>query len=253
VSASEIRELLVAAFGSAGHPLAPWFAALLSELPPLRLFTAANAPKIRKKARHASDAEALRDLRCELAVAAVLADRRSPLAYEPLAAAGRRGPDFLLRHKGHTDVYVEVSRLRPARDEGHDPGGRLGAMLCGKLGQLATGAANLLVVISDAAAYASEDVDATLQGLRRRAGAKDDAYFAFRGLPGARAFLQQLPRLSAVLVVAPATGDEALVLHQQARHPLPADVMRAAAGWNLAARIGPPAAPAPPADEQSQR
>lgn len=242
MSASDISALVVAAFGGADHQLASWYAGLLSELPALRPFTAANAAKIRKKARHAGDAGALRDLRCELAVAAALADRRSPLTYEPLAAAGRRGPDFLLRHKGHSELYVEVSRLRQARGAGHDPAARLAAVLCAKLGQLAPGAANLLILVSDADPYPVDAVSATLQGLRRRADAKDDAYFAFRDLAGARAFLQLLPRLSALLAVGPTETAEALFLHQQARHPLSPDLVRAAASWNLAARIGPPPA-----------
>ncbi|NTU86066.1 MAG: hypothetical protein HGA45_43185 [Chloroflexales bacterium] len=234
-----LAALLEATFGSPAHPLAAWYAGLLAEAPPLYTFTAANATKIRKKVRHARTPEAQRDLRCELAVAAALIDRRSPLTYEPLAAKGRRGPDFLLRHKGHTDVYVEVSRLRPARGEDHDADRRLAAVLCGKLGQLALGAANLLIVVSDADAYAAADVGAILQGLRRRAEAKDDAYFAFRGLDGAQALHQTLPRLSGVLIVTPAAPAEALFIHQQARHPLPADLARADPAWGLTATIGP--------------
>lgn len=237
---STAAELAAAALGGPAHPLAAWYAALLERRPPLRDWTAANATKIRKKARHAADPAALRDLRCELAVAAALAERRSPLVYEPLAATGRRGPDFLLRHKGHTAVYVEVGRLRPPRDEAADPSGRLAALLCGKLGQLVAGAANLLVVVSDGEAYGADAVAATLQGLRRRAVEKDDAYFAFRGLAGARELAQLLPRLSALLAVAPAAPAELLVPHAQARHPLPADLARAAAGWDLAALVGPP-------------
>jgi hypothetical protein len=246
LSAGDIRALLDAAFGSPEHPLASWYAGLLAVSPPLRAFVAANATKIRKKARQARAPDEQRDLRCELAVAAALADRRSPLTYEPLAAAGGRGPDFLLRHKGHTDIYVEVSRLRPARAQAPDPAGRLAAMFCGKLGQLATAAANLLVVVSDDGPYGAEEVGATLQALRRRADAKDDAYFAFRGLPGARALHQTLPRLSGVLVVMPAGPAEALFIHPQARHPLPAELARAAPGWGLGAQIGPLASPAPP-------
>lgn len=238
MSAAEIRELIAAAFGGPAHPLAGWYAALLERTPPLRVFTAAHAAKIRKKARHAGDPGARRDLRCELAVAAALADRRSPLSYEPLAAEGRRGPDFLLRHKGHTSVYVEVSRLRPARSEERDPAGRLAAMLCGKLGQLVAGAANLLVVVSDDGPLGAEEVGAAIQGLRRRAEARDDAYFAFRGVAGARTALQLLPRLSAVLVAAPPAAEDVLCIHTQARHHLPADLARSSVGWGLAGTLG---------------
>jgi hypothetical protein len=231
-------ELLAAAFGSATHPLARWYAPLLAD-GALRAFTADNAAKIRKKVRHAREPEALRDLQCELAVAAALADRRSRMIYEPLAAQARRGPDFLLRHKGHTAVYVEVSRLRSARSATTDPGERLAAVLCGKLDQLASGAANLLVVFSDAGPFDAAASATTLQALRQRAAAKDDAYFAFRGLNGVRAFQQCVPRLSGVLIVAPAIPNDNLYIPSQARHALPSDLVRSAAGWALAARIDP--------------
>jgi hypothetical protein len=247
MSQREIQELLAAAFGGAAHPLAGWYAELLAAAP-LRDFTAANATKIRKKVRHASGPEEQRDLRCELAVAAALADRRSPLIYEPLSAEGRRGPDFLLRHKGHTAVYVEVSRLRPARGQERDPEGRLAAVLCGKLGQLTAGAPNMLVLVSDDGPFSAVTVEATIQSLRRRADAKDDAYFAFRGLLGTKALHQTLPRLAALLVVAPASGASTLFVHQQARHSLPAEVLRAAPRWRLAETIG--AWGAPPDDQQ---
>ena len=45
--------------------------------------------------------------------------------HQPQIADPGLHADFLLRHKGNTDVYVEVSRLRPARDEGRDATGRL--------------------------------------------------------------------------------------------------------------------------------
>jgi hypothetical protein len=238
----DTHELLTTAFGNATHPLALWYAPLLAD-GALRTFTAAHAAKIRKKVRNAPEPEALRDLQCELAVAAALADRRSPLVYEPLAAQARRGPDFLLRHKGHTEVYIEVARLRPARNEAADPLERLAGVICGKLDQLASGAANLLVVFSDAGPFNADAITAALQALRRRAAAKDDAYFAFRGLNGARAFQQCLPRLSGILLSTPAAANDSLYTHPQARHQLPPDLVRSIAGWTLAERLGPAGAP----------
>jgi len=116
---------------------------------------------------------------------------------------------------------------------------RLAALLCGKLDQLVAGTANLLVLVSDDGLFSGEHVDTTLQELRRRAEANDDAYFAFRGLAGARALRQVLSRLSGMLMVVPTVPTEALFVHQQARHPLPAALARAAPTWGLAARIGP--------------
>jgi hypothetical protein len=232
-----LHSLLTAAFGSENHPLAIWYAGRLTATPVLREFTTAHASKIRKKARLATTAELQRDLLCELAVAAALAnDRRSPLSYEPLAAAGRRGPDFLLRHKGHTDVYVEVSRLRPAQSVERAPGERLAGVLCGKFGQLAAGAANLLVLVSDDGIFDEATVASAVQGLRQRADARDDAFFAYRGLAGVRAFHQCLPRLSAILIAAPAAAD-VLFVPMSARRPLPADLVRSARAWQIGAML----------------
>ncbi|NJN16253.1 MAG: hypothetical protein HC822_08240 [Oscillochloris sp.] len=240
MSATDIQALVAAAFGSAEHPLAAWYAGMLGSVPPLRAFTATYATKIRKKARQAPAPAEQRDLRCELALAAALCtDRRSPLVYEPLAAAGRRGPDFLLRHKDHSEIYVEVSRLRPSRTSERDPAERMAGALCGKLEQLPAGAANLLVLISDAGPFAADAITTTIQNLRRRAADRDDPYFAFRGLDGARAFQRGLPRLSALLVVAPAEATQSLWLHAQARHQLPADLARTVASWRISTLIGP--------------
>ncbi|MDZ4720656.1 MAG: hypothetical protein SH847_19550 [Roseiflexaceae bacterium] len=240
MSAAELNALAAAVFGTGSHPLATWYAERLAAIPPLRAFTTAYTSKIRKKARSATTIDPLRDLYCELAVAAALtADRRSSVIYEPMAAAGQRGPDFLLRYKGHTTIYIEVSRLRPAQSPERVPAERLAAMLCGKLEQLASGAANLLVLVSDDGPFGDETIRATIQGLRLRADAKDDAYFAFRGLASASMLHQTLPRLSGILAVAPAVHNETLFLYAQARHALPADLVRAVRTWNLSSSIGP--------------
>jgi hypothetical protein len=235
--------LLAAAFGSEHHPLAIWYATLLDANAVLREITAANAPKIRKKSRRAITPDDQRDLRCELAVAALLADRRSPLTYEPTAAELRRGPDFLLQHKGHTPVYAEVSRLRPATSPERDPRERLAAVISGKLRQLAPSAPNLLALVNDDAPLSESDVGAAITGLRRRADAKDDAFFAFRGLAGARELFRQLPLLAAVLVATTSQPAQVVYLLPGARHPLPPDLARTLATRNLAALVGPLAPP----------
>lgn len=232
-------QLIEAALGSPSHPLAGWYAALLAATPGLRDFTVAHASKIRKKVRHAGDSGAQRDLRCELAVAGLLAaDRRSTLVYEPMAAHHRRGPDFLLRHKGHTALYVEVTRLRRTAAEAQDRSGKLAALVCGKLGQLVAGAANLLVIVSDSGRYSGEEVAGAVRLLRQRADAKDDAFFAFRGLASARELHQQLLLLGGVLVAAPATGHNDHWAQPAARRALPPDLVRALSAWNLAELVG---------------
>lgn len=235
--------LIRAAFSNPEHPLAVWYAGLLATTPSLEAFTRTYATKIRKKVRMADTPAAQRDLQCELAVAALFAaDRRSSLSYEPLAAAQRRGPDFLLHYKGHTAVYNEVARLRPPTMPERDPQERFAAVLCGKLSQLVAGAANLLVLVNDAAALSDADSTAALTGLRRRATAGDDAYFAFRGLAGARDMQRRLPLLTGVLLVCTVPQTQTLTLLAGARHALPPDLARTIVGWNLAELLGPPGA-----------
>ncbi|HMO59292.1 MAG TPA: hypothetical protein PKC19_18195 [Roseiflexaceae bacterium] len=236
MSSTPLRALAAAIFGSQQHPLAAWYLARLVAVAPLHDFTRLHQAKIRKKVRLATDPDLQRDLQCELAVAAVLAaDRRSRLIYEPVA--GRRGPDFLLCHKDHTDIYVEVSRLRPAQSADRSATERLAAVVCGKLGQLAAGAANLLVLVSDAGMFDIAAIEGMLLALRRHAAAGDDAYFAFRGLAGSRAFHQAIVRLSGLLVVVP-TATDPLSQPYQARHALPADLARMIGNWHLSADLG---------------
>jgi hypothetical protein len=233
-----IQQLLIAAFGDPSQPLASWFTEPLLRSVPLQQFVANNAKKIRKKVRHAQDSGSVRDLRCELAVAMVLADRRSPLNYEPLAATQQRGPDFLLCHKGHTNLYVEVSRMRPSGSEPRATTERLAAIVCGKLAQLAPSAANILVFVSDDQAYSVDEIAATLLQLQQRADATDDAYFAFRGLSTVRMFHQAMPRLSAVHIATPATASDVWYFPKMARFRLPADLLRSTARWDLSSKIG---------------
>lgn len=238
------EELVQALFGGTGRPLAGWFAALLDGSAPFRAFAEANRSKIRKKHRLSRDSESLRDLQCELAVAALLAgDRSSPLSYEPLAASGGRGPDFGLSFKGHTQVYCEVTRVRrlqPVRVAG-EPHLRLAALLCGKLRQLPGGASGILLVVADGEPYDEAVCAQAMQLLRERAAAGDDAFFAFRGLEGVRDFHRYLPRLSAIILIVPphleSPGANRLWLHPLARHPLPPDLLNRIRGWDFAALL----------------
>jgi hypothetical protein len=236
-----LQQLVIAAFGDPSQPLACWFTEPLLRSAPLQQFVASNAKKIRKKVRHAQDAQSMRDIQCELAVAMVLVDRRSQLIYEPLAATSQRGPDFLLCHKGHTNLYVEVSRIRRSGTELRNTSERLAAILCGKLEQFASGAANILVLISDSHSYLADEIATTIRQLQQRADAADDAYFAFRGLSSARTFHQTMPRLSALYIATPATATDTWYFAKQARFQLPADLRRSTTKWDVSKKIGPSA------------
>jgi hypothetical protein len=65
--------------------------------------------------------------------------------------------------------------------------------------------------------------------LQERAARKDDLFFEQRGFTDTRDFLRHYHRLSAVLWVARSVDalDASLWRNPQARHPLPADLVRA--------------------------
>jgi hypothetical protein len=229
------EELQAYLFGQRAHALAMWCARALDASPRFAEFVAANRSKVRKKIRLAADPEALRDLACELAVAHLLSQERSfAVAYEPLAAQGS-SPDFGVNYKGHTVWYVEVTRARqPQAAESSLPHARLAALLCGKLRQLPVGAPALLALITDGFAWHGADLDGALRLLRQRAEAKDDAFFAFRGLDGTKAFRKHVACLSAVLLMPTSPGERPLLWqHALARQPLAAGIVKSLAHWEI--------------------
>lgn len=193
--------------------------------------------KIRKKLRSVANDEGLRDLRAELLTAACLLSERSfTLDYEKYAANKTRGPDFTVMFKTHIPFNVEVKRIR-----GQAHPGKWADVLCDKLRQLPPSVSNVLVIFGTSAGLreggqgAPFDVGAAMAQLRAAADRKDEAFFTRRGLEGARDFLRQLPKLSAVVVRGSegtaADGLAPLALaswvNPQARHPLAPDLRNA--------------------------
>jgi hypothetical protein len=218
-------ELLASVFGDEEHALRAACAGWLAASRPFRDFFEANAGKIRRKARLATDAESQRDLHLELDTTyRLLADRRVALTYEKYLAEKARGPDLTVTFKGHVVFNVEVRRLRAPF-----PSGKLGDVACEKLRQMPPGAANVLLVGVDAGASGELDPGETMKRLIQRAEAKRDDFFAQRGFRDARDFLRDMLRLSAVALRSgwddPA-GSTFLWLNPQARHPLPPDAQK---------------------------
>jgi hypothetical protein len=193
-----------------------------------REFAEAHRDKIRKKLRSAADAEALRDVRAELQVAHLLvADRRIELAFEAYGS-GKAGPDFTVTYRGTTTFNLEVTRLRRVPDAA-----RFGESLVAKLRQLPPSVPNVLVVAIDGDTADALDVAATTRGLRARADAKDEAFFARRGFEGTREFYERYLRLAAVIMWCEgATGDARAGLWRNlsARIALPERAARACIG-----------------------
>lgn len=106
-----------------------------------RSYATTYRDKIRKKLRSATDPEALRDVRAELAAAhLLLTDRRMELAYEAYGS-GVAGPDLTVTFRGSRTCNVEVTRLRRTPDAT----GVAGSLLA-KLRQLPPSLPNVLLL-----------------------------------------------------------------------------------------------------------
>ena len=98
---------------------------------------------------------------------------------------------------------------------------RLGELIAGKLGQMLPGAPNVLVVAAPPA-----PLETALKQLQSRAE-RDDALMFTRAHVRTRSeFFKFYTRLSAVILRGEPPAAPLLWLNKQARHPLPAPVMR---------------------------
>jgi hypothetical protein len=187
-----------------GHPVAAELRRWLEASPRFRAFAQAHRPKIRKKLRSAADPEAIGDVRAELRAAhLLLVDRRIELEFEPFGAT-QGGPDFLVSYRGHRAFTCEVTRLRRPAAGVHD-----GGPLLGKLRQLPPSFANVVVIRIEATSANELDVEGAVATIRRRADAKDEAYFTRRGFAGTRDFYARFLRLGGVVVwCEAAAGDD---------------------------------------------
>jgi hypothetical protein len=177
-----------------GVAFAPELAAWLADSPRFAAFITTHRSKVRKKLRGAADEAAVRDVRTELAVArALLADRRFELAFEAYGRTG--GPDFTVDYRAGRPFNLEVTRMRRQPDAP-----AIAGVVLGKLRQLPPSFANLLLVAVDEGAASDADVGAAVRTLRAHADAKDEAYFAFRGIAGTRTFYDRFLRLAGVVI-----------------------------------------------------
>ena len=104
---------------------------------------------------------------------------------------------------------------------------RLASIVATKVRQLPGEAADGLVITTHDHEVTGADLVDALRLLKQRADAKDDAFFAVRGLKDARDFYAHYVRLSGLLVT-----DEAIVplrttwvQNREARRPLPDDAI----------------------------
>jgi len=197
-------------------PLAQW----IETSPRFATFVDEYRDKVRKKLRSAREPDGVRDVLCELETAFyLLREPRFSLAYAAYAASQQRAPDFTLTYRTHLACHVEAARLRasPAPDAE-----RLGELIAGKLGQMLPGAPNVLVVAAPTA-----PLEMALKQLQSRAERDDALLFTRAHVRNRSEFFKFYARLSAVTLRGEADTAPLLWLNKQARHPLPAPLLRA--------------------------
>ena len=190
-----------------------------------RSFAEVHRDKIRKKLRTAADTEALRDVRTELQAARLLlGDPRIDLAFEAYGS-GKGGPDLTVSRRGRRSFNLEVTRLRRVPDPTD-----FGPPLLAKLRQLPPSVPNAVLVAIEGSSAEALDVAGATKALRSLADAKDEIFFARRGVAGSRGFYERYLRLGGVLVWCEGSvGDAraALWINRSARIPLPERDIRA--------------------------
>ena len=227
-------ELISFIFAGETHPFAAQFAEWAIESARFRVFAETYRTKIRKKIRGIKDEAGLRDLQFELEIAyLLLQERRFVVEYEKYGVGKQRSADFLVTFRANLPFNVEVKHIRFSEQEQRSAQQefvKLANTVCQKIGQLAPGMINLLVLSYEHDRVDGFDGPTALVDLRRLAEQKDDAFFARRGLADARDFLKQFQRLSAALFrIHQQAGDieSALWLNANAKHRLPDDLRNA--------------------------
>lgn len=215
-----LRHVSVEPDGALTEELARWFEAR----PRFAAFVATHRDKIRKKVRTAKDEDASASVRAELLTAyLLLADRRFGVTPEAFGA-GNRGPDLTLTFRAGYRFNVEVTQLRRKPVAAADLDTRLRSVVLGKLRQLPSGMANVLVAVvtaMPAPAMSEADLATAMRHLGAQAERADNAFFTRHHFSGPRSFQAHYRRLSAVCVVDPAGGTAAYCANREARHVLP--------------------------------
>lgn len=223
-----IDALLTGIFADTTQPLAQSCALWMRSSRRFRSFAETYREKIRKKVRQSQDAQGLRDLRCELAVAFLLLQAPElQVAYEQAPSGHARRPDFTLLYKTHTPLHVEVKRLRapaPGQDQVAVGANKLLHALGDKFTQLPPGMLNVLVLVVDPAdpgLPAAPDLLTTMRLVQERIMARDDAFFVGRGFHGVREYVRASQPLSAIILRAEQPAAAELWHNPAAKHRLP--------------------------------
>lgn len=198
----------------------------LHDRPRFASFVTTHQDKVRKKLTSAEDDQGRRDVRAELLIAyLILADRRFELAFEAYGAR-RLGPDLTATYRANQRLNLEVTRLRATADAAEEAmtgGGiaRLANVVAGKLRQLPNDTANALVIVTHALPLDEEALNAAARLLKQRSDARDDEFFARRGLKTARDFYARYLQMSGVFVLDEGATPRQVAwwANREARHP----------------------------------
>lgn len=225
------QELNAYLFDGKPHSLSAPVRTWLADSRRFTAFASDARDKIRKKIRVTQDPETLQDLRLELETAYLLLREKSlSLVYEPPCGQGRC-PDFAVSFTTSMIFMVEVTRLRTIQIGAVSPeSDPLTDAICSKLGQLLPQQSNVLVVGVDVLYLTSDELQATMQRLQRRAEGNDPAFWQRYRFHDRADFFRHYQRLSEVLVRgSKLQPGEAVIpwVNPQAKYPLPGKVRTA--------------------------
>jgi hypothetical protein len=187
-------------------------------------FLDANRDKIRKKLRTSPTEDARLDVRAELLTARlVLAHPRFELAFEAYGA-GQRGPDLSVTYRAHAHFNLEVTRVRaPAEADVQ----RVASLIARKVRQFPAEIANALVITGAGPSTITEHLAAAVGLLKVHTNARNDAYFAARGVADAREFYAHFVRLAGVVVISESGAQTSIQYtpNRDARRALPSQAL----------------------------
>ncbi len=222
VTRTNLEELHTYLFGGHPHPLEPSLRAWLRSRR-FAAFVGNSRSKVRKKLRASLEPESVLDVRLELETAYLLLQERPfNVVYEPPAAGGARAPDFAVSYTSHSTFMLEVTRLR-----GDAP--KLEHAVCSKLGQLAQGRSNVLLV-GFPAPLTDDALRTVMADLQRRAERHDSELLKRSKLQGWSDFFRHYGRLSEVLVrpfLQETENQLAVWVNPQAKQPLSSKIRTA--------------------------
>lgn len=223
-----LDDLLKEIFGGKKTALYREFEGWVRDSRRYKVFATRYRGKIRTKLKNAQGESGMKDLRAELATAALLLREESfTLEYEKYAASKQRGADFTVTFKTHTPFNLEVRRIRSVEMDDESGDGRvrkLLSVLCDKVGQMQPNIVNLLWLIAERE-ISEADLTRSVTTLRQLAESKNEEFFTKRGFKDAADFLKQYSNLSAIVLRQ--SGENVLWQNSLAKHKVPPEIVNA--------------------------